>query len=174
MNQVQKPGNYLGMPMIIGRNKHETFSFLVERVQQKLHGRQNRVISKGGNFFLLKTAAQVIPNFWVSMFLVPVKICDRIEKLKNAYWWINGGDNAGIKWLSWDRIYETKEASGMGFKKLRSFNIPMLAKQAWRLVNNANPLLTQIMCARCYPNTYFLNATIGSNPSYVWRSLLES
>lgn len=30
------------------------------------------------------------------------------------------------------------------------------------------------MKARYYPQTDFLNATIGTNPSYNWRSILEA
>lgn len=76
--------------------------------------------------------------------------------------------------MSWERLCVVKEEGGLGFKKLRDFNIAMLAKQAWRLINNINPLVTQLMRARYFPNTDFLNAKIGVNPSYVWRSILES
>lgn len=56
---------------------------------------------------------------------------------------------------------------------MRDFNIPMLAKQAWRLINNINPLVPHLMRAQYFPNTDFLNAKIRVNPSYVWRSILE-
>lgn len=41
-----------------------------------------------------------------------------------------------------------KEDGGLGFKRLKSFNVSMLAKQAWRLINNTNPLVTKLMQAR--------------------------
>lgn len=43
-----------------------------------------------------------------------------------------------------------------------------------RLINNSNPLVTKLMKARYYPNSDFLGAKMGSNPSYVWRSILEA
>lgn len=46
----------------------------------------------------------------------------------------------------------------------------MLTKQAWRLLTKANPLGSQVM----YPKTDFLGASLGDNPSYVWRSILEA
>lgn len=67
-----------------------------------------------------------------------------------------------------------KEDGGLGFKKLREFNIAMLAKQAWRLVNNVNPLVTRLMKARYFPQSNFLQAKLGVNPNYVWRSILAS
>lgn len=38
VNEVTDPGKYLGMPMMIGRGKLATFSFLLERIEHKLQG----------------------------------------------------------------------------------------------------------------------------------------
>lgn len=86
----------------------------------------------------------------------------------------NGRANKGIRWMSWERLCTVKEEGGLGFKSLRSFNIAMIAKQAWRLITGLNPLVTRLMQARYFPDSDFFNAKMGSNPSYVWRSLLES
>lgn len=75
--------------------------------------------------------------------------------------------------MAWDRLCEVKEERGLGFKKLLEFNKAMLAKQAWRLINNVNPLVTQLMKARYYPRSDFLQASLGVNPSYVWRSIMK-
>lgn len=116
--------------MVVGRNKTSTFSFLSKRVEEKLQGWQNQVISKAGKMVLIKTAAQVVPNFWMSMFLIPAQVCDRIEKAMNAYWWGNKSSNKGIKWMSWGKLCAVKEEGGLGFKSLHNFNLAMLAKQA--------------------------------------------
>lgn len=127
---------------------------------------------KLGKVTLLKTAAQVIPNFWMNMFLIPADICDTIEKRMNRFWWSNKDTGSGIKWLSWGRMCECKEGGGLGFKNLKDFNILMLAKQGWRFINNSNPLVTSLMKAKYFPGSDFLNAKMGDNPSYIWRSIL--
>lgn len=63
---------------------------------------------------------------------------------------------------------KVKEEGGLGFKKLVEFNLEMLAKQAWSLINNANPLVTQLVKARYYPRSGFFHATLGDNPNYIW------
>lgn len=60
----------------------------------------------------------------------------------------------------------------MGFKDMSSFNQAMLAKQGWRLIQNPDSLAAAILKARYFKKTDFLNAPVGSNPSYIWRSLL--
>ncbi|XP_074374083.1 uncharacterized protein LOC141714463 [Apium graveolens] len=174
VSEARTPGNYLRMPMAVGRRKRATFSFLVEKVGKKLQGWDKQAISKGGKVTLLKTAAQVILNFWMNMLLIPIQVCEDIEKRMKAFWWGNGTSNRGIKWMSWERMCTVKEDGGLGFKKLRNFNKSMLSKQAWRLVNNTNPLLTRIMQAKYFPESDFLNAKLGANPSYVWRSVFET
>lgn len=74
----------------------------------------------------------------------------------NAYW-CGGQNQKGIKWMAWDRLCEVKEGGGLVFKKLREFNIAMLAKQAWRLMNNSNPLVTNLMKARYFANSEFID-----------------
>lgn len=174
VNTLQHPSRYLGMPMFIGRRKVATFSFLADKVEKKLKGWQNHTLSKAGKMTLLKTAAQVIPNFWMNMLLIPFEVCDKIEKTMNAFWWGSGEPRKGIKWLSWDKLCSVKEDGGLGFKNLRDFNITMLAKQAWRIINETNPLVTSILRAKYFPNSSFLEATLGANPSYAWRSLMET
>ncbi|XP_074352667.1 uncharacterized protein LOC141691812 [Apium graveolens] len=101
-------------------NKREVFGFLVNRVGHKLQGWTNKSLSKDGKLTLLKSAAQVVPNFWMSLFLLPSSVCDDIEKLMNGFWCI---------WLSWDNISVVKSNVGLGLKQLTTFNIAMLAKQ---------------------------------------------
>ena len=50
----------------------------------------------------------------------------------------------------------------------------MLAKQGWRLLNESNLLVFAVMKAKYYPKTTFLNAEVGANPNYVWRSIMAA
>lgn len=158
--------------MAVGRRKCEVFNFLTDRVRQKLQNWQYQSISKAGKYTLLKSAAQSIPNFWMNLLLIPVEICTTIQRQMNGYWWGNGRDSKGVRRMSWDKLCMVKEAGGLGFKNLHQFNIAMLAKQGWRFINNSNPLVTSIMKVKYFPNTDFLTAKLGDNPSYMWRSII--
>ncbi|XP_074342771.1 uncharacterized protein LOC141680444 [Apium graveolens] len=112
VQQKIDPGKYLGMPMRIGANKTAVFSFLGDRIEQKLQAWKMQNISKEGKVTLLKTAAQSIPNFWMSLLRVPVEICTKIERKMNGYWWGGGDDQRGIRWLKWDTLCDVKEVGG--------------------------------------------------------------
>lgn len=79
-----------------------------------------------------------------------------------------------MAWLSWDKLCEPKESDRMGFKQLKYFNLALLAKQGWRLQNGHNSLLHRVLKAKYFPNGDFLNAALGNNPSYTWRSIFSA
>lgn len=90
------------------------------------------------------------------------------------FWWNTGGEKSNINWMCWDRMAKHKSAGGMGFRNFRDFNVSMLGKQGWRIMTNPNSLVAKLYKARYFVNTDFLNASIGHNPSFIWRSILEA
>lgn len=174
VREAETPGKYLGMPMRMGRNKMEIFGFLKEKVQQKLQGWVNRDISTQGKLTLLSSATQVIPSFWMNLFLIPSGICEDIERKMNGFLWGRGATRKGVKWMAWSRMCSPKGCGGLGVRDLRQFNLAMLAKQCWRLIQCSNTLVSTVIKAKYYPYTSFLQAKMGHSPSYVWRSLMEA
>ena len=62
----------------------------------------------------------------------------------------------------------------LGFRDLHAFNLSLLTKLAWKLVQKTDSLFYRIYKARYFPNSTFLDAEMGHNPSYVWHSLLSA
>ncbi|XP_062014291.1 uncharacterized mitochondrial protein AtMg00310-like [Rosa rugosa] len=63
---------------------------------------------------------------------------------------------------------------GMGFRDLNHFNLALLAKKCWRLIQEPNSLWAQVIKARYFPNCSFLEAVKGYRASWSWSSLLEA
>ncbi|KAA3468966.1 WW/Rsp5/WWP [Gossypium australe] len=54
---------------------------------------------------------------------------------------------------------------------MAQFNIALLAKQGWRLLNYPNSLVAQVFKAKYFPTGDFLNSRLGNTCSYVWRNI---
>ena len=111
----------------------------------------------------------------MSVFLIPLNLCAELERMMNSFWWGNKEDNKhGIHWMAWDKLSVNKAAGGMSFRKFHEFNVAMLGKQGWRLLIDSSSLVARVYKARYYPLGSFLDAQLGNNLSYIWRSVLAS
>ena len=53
-----------------------------------------------------------------------------------------------MHWVSWDKLIDTKEEGGMGFRELEHFNTALLAKELWRLISQPNLLVSRVVKAK--------------------------
>ncbi|XP_019167556.1 PREDICTED: uncharacterized protein LOC109163258 [Ipomoea nil] len=166
-------GKYLGLPSFIGRNKRAVFAYIEDKIRQRIGSWNKKLLSQAGKEVLLKSVAQSMPTFSMSVFLLPESVCLSIQRTMNKYWWGTRADR-GIHWKAWDKLCIPKKYGGLGFKDLRAFNLAMLGKQAWRFLTEPTTLVARIYKARYYPTTTFIDATIGNNPSHCWRSIMAT
>jgi hypothetical protein len=53
--------------------------------------------------------------------------------------------------MIWDRLSMAKENGGMEYKELESFNMALLDKQGWRLLQNPNSMVARVLKEKYYP-----------------------
>lgn len=149
--------------------------FLKDKVRKRIENWDGVILLRGGKEILLKTVVQSLSTFSMGVFLLPWGLIKDLERCMNNFWWqTKKNEKKGIHWMEWSKMTPHKSVGGMGFKNLRDFNLSMLGKQGWRLMTNHNSLVSRIYKAPYYPNGNFLSVSLGSNPSYVWRSIWEA
>ena len=67
---------YLGLPMACGKSKVNTFKELQEWITKRVMGWKEKFISKAVREILIKTIAQVIPTYTMSIFKLSKALCD--------------------------------------------------------------------------------------------------
>jgi hypothetical protein len=141
---------YLGLPLMIGRNRMAVFAYVKDHVWQKINSWSCKCLSKAGWEVMIKSVLQAIPSYIMSIFLLPDTIISTIENMMNSFWWGCGGSRSrGIHWMSWEKLSVHKSHGGMGFKDLRRDGFwqgiwrlkvpPKIKNLMWRMCRNVIP-----------------------------------
>jgi hypothetical protein len=165
-------GRYLGLPIHLGRSKTKAFGFLKEKVWIKIQGWKEKFLSRAGKEILVKAVAQAIPLFAMSCFDITKSLCEDICSMVCRYWW-NNQEEERHHWLGWQCLSKSKSEGGLGFRDLHIFNMGMLARQSWRLVQDPESLVGRVLRAKYFPGGSILDASITAGVSYTWRSILK-
>jgi hypothetical protein len=98
-------------------------------------------LSAGGKEMLIKSVVQAIPTYSMSCFRLPRGLCQHINGLLRNFWW---GSKEGKKpcWVAWEEMVKPKFFGGLGFHDIEPFNLALLAKHAWRILEDASSLST--------------------------------
>lgn len=78
-----------------------------------------------------------------------------------------------INWVAWDKMQKSKWDGGMGFRDLHHFNLSLLAKQVWRILQNPKNLWVKLLKLFYFFRGSFLNSKSKSNCSWVWKSIIK-
>jgi hypothetical protein len=95
-----RSGNYLGLPISVGKSKKKTFKYLKRRIWSRIQGWQEKLLSKAGKEILIKVVAQSIPTYAMSCFDLTKGLCDELSSMISRYWWNQQDKIHKIHWLS--------------------------------------------------------------------------
>lgn len=165
-------GKYLGLPEHFGRKKKDLFSSIVDRIKQKARGRSNKYLSTAGKLVLLQSVLSAIPSYPMSCFSLPVSLCKRIQSAVTRYWWDNDENTRKMAWVSWESMAKPKAVGGLGLRDFQSFNVSLLAKIGWRLLQNPSCLLGKVLFGKYCLDKDLLDVAVTNSCSHGWRSVL--
>lgn len=148
VKEVEQHKKYLGLPTLIGRSKKLVFRGIMERILQKMKGWKEKSLSHAGREVLLKSVIQSIPSYAMNYFALLVTLCQEIEKTTTRFLWGSTVENRKSHWASWNVLTTAKAKGGIGFRELQYFNMAMLGKQLWNIMQNPGSLSAQILSER--------------------------
>ena len=169
--EIREYEKYLGLLVVVGRNKRAILNYIKDLVWGKLQGWKEKLLSQARKEVLLKAVVQAISTFAVSCFRLPVGLCQDIEMLICKFWWGQKGDRRKIHWRKREVLCKPKMEGGEGldFKDLCKFNEAMLAKQVWKLLHDTKSLFYKVFKTKYFPNCSLFEAK-SSSCSFAWKS----
>ena len=94
--------------------------------------------------------------------------------MMSKFWWGQKDREKKLAWVSWEKLCTPKSEGGMGCRDLKAFNLALLAKQGWRIIQNPHSLVHKVFNAKYFMDSPFEEAELGRRPSYAWRSIIAA
>ncbi|KAK5802895.1 hypothetical protein PVK06_030524 [Gossypium arboreum] len=144
MKVVSKLDGYLGLPIPIGKKKSAAFQGILDRVAKRINSWSKRLLSNGGKEIFIKSILQSIPTYAFSVFYAHGGVLEEIQTLIRRVW------------------------------DLRLFNVALLGRQVWRLINCKETLCFKVLSAKYFPDGDVFNPKSMDKPSYTWQSIAKA
>lgn len=141
---------YLGLPVLEGRMNIEKNQALQASLSKRFFDLGEKQASSGVKETLIKSIAQGIPTYMMSVFKLPASTCEDLTRIIRGYWWAVKNGKHRMHWTALEKLIRPKNQGGLGFRDMWLFNQALLARQAWRLIDRLNSLCARLLKARYY------------------------
>ncbi|GAA0158121.1 hypothetical protein LIER_15227 [Lithospermum erythrorhizon] len=144
--------NYLAISLDIKHKRKAFFSNSVDKIKNKILSWKIKFLNFAGKTTLIKYVLQSILVYPMGIYKFPLATLNEIDKIFTNFL-RGGGYHTVIHWINWDFLCLDKENGGLGFKHLHHFNLALLARNGWRLIQNPESPLNTLFKSKYYPNT---------------------
>ncbi|KAL7185375.1 hypothetical protein ACSBR2_027336 [Camellia fascicularis] len=163
-NKLQIPittnlGKYLGCPIHHTRPSANSFSFIVEQIQNKLTGWKSKLLSLSGRVTLIKAVNSVIPKHVMQCNHIPKSVTNKIDKLNRDFLWGTTSKKKKIHSISWDNIAKPKKVRGLDIRQASLVNKVNMAKLNWRLLSEKHKLWAKVLNSKPRSKSSILSPT---------------
>lgn len=86
--------------------------------------------------------------FFFYFYKAPGSILKYIDKIGKQFIWGGNKDKSKIHWVKWEIMCSSKEKSGLDIKSLVEFNLALLSKWKWRILEDKKSLWKKVLKAR--------------------------
>jgi hypothetical protein len=80
---------------------------------------------------LIKSTLANISTYYMSLFKIPTKVANRIEKLQRDFLWSGVGKEFKYHLVKWSKVCSPLLEGGLNLRKLVDFNRALLGKWLW-------------------------------------------
>ena len=119
---------YLGLPLGATFKDMAIWNPVLERVEKRLASWKRLYLSKGGKITLIKSTLSSIPTYFLSLFPIPAKVANQLEKFQRDFLWCGLVEKPKFHLVNWSHICAPLRARGLAVWNLRSFNQALLGK----------------------------------------------
>ena len=106
------------------------------------------LLSKGGRLTLVKSTLSSLPTYYLSLFVIPVAVADRLERIQRKFLWGSLEECFKYPLVAWEKVCLPIVLGGLGIKKLVHFNKALLGKWLWRFGREGTHLWSRVIASK--------------------------
>ncbi|XP_074300282.1 uncharacterized protein LOC141631521 [Silene latifolia] len=168
-------GQYLGVPIDLGRRKLSAFQFLVDKIASKILSWGPANFSQAAKLILVNSILMASVNYVASVLPIPLQITVKINYPIDLFWWKKSHNKRAQHWLPFEQLQLPKSDGGLGLKNARLVSQALLVKIFWRSQHHSTSLLSKITRSK-YQKDFPIPHKISkySAASFGWKGIVKS
>ncbi|XP_026396768.1 uncharacterized protein LOC113291450 [Papaver somniferum] len=124
---------YLGVPLLLQKNKVESFNPLMDRFSDRLSPWKSKYITQPGKTTLTQSVLGTIASHHMVVFPMPKAITDKMDVVQRNFFWNKRNGEKGLNIKKWNHIAYPKDLGGLNIRQSAILNQALLAKLSWRM-----------------------------------------
>jgi hypothetical protein len=174
LRNIPAKAKHLGLPLFFHRNKSLAFEELKLKILSNLSGWKSKLLSQAARSTLIKTVANAMPSYSMSMFLFPKPLCKVIDLAIRKFWWGFPQEKShNLFLLGWNRICSPIDVGGLGFRIMECQNSALLSKIGWKILTNQDLLWVRALSTKYLHSHNFLSSPTPQSASWLWKGVLK-
>ncbi|KAL5564513.1 hypothetical protein UlMin_027677 [Ulmus minor] len=131
-------------------------------------------LSKAKKLILIKSIALAVSTYSMQTVKIPTAICSKLDARIKSFWWgPSSNDRKPMCLKAWDALCKPKSLGGLGFRRIRDFNLALLSKWGWNILTGQNYLCLLVLRARYLQHFQFFEASSKAGHSNFWKSIFS-
>nr|GEV20710.1 RNA-directed DNA polymerase, eukaryota [Tanacetum cinerariifolium] len=167
------PFSYLGVNIGGHMSRISSWDVVIDNVRKRLSKWKMKVLSVGGRLKLLKSVLGSTPIYYMSMFIVPMHVINKLESIRSHLF--NGVDPnvRNTSFIKRDNVLASKEKGGLGVSSFFSINRALIFKWIWGFRSQSNSLWSRVIKA-LHGEDGKLDQPFKSNFTSNWADIIRS
>ena len=142
------PLKFLGMSLGTPYKTASIWNPILERMEKRLSGWKCLYLSKWGRLILVKSTLFSLPTYYLSLFVIPVAVADRLECIQRKFLWGSSKECFKYPLVAWEKVCLPIVWGGLGIRKFVHFNKALLGKWLWRFGREGTHLWRRVIASK--------------------------